>query len=76
MTDLSGRKAEAQKAAEAERLSGRRQVCARTCEQISDDAMRDVSVSQIIALSVKAGQYEDGEGAAARPSGRKRPRPN
>ena len=49
-----GRKAEAQKASEAERYQAAVKCALELAKQISDDAMRDVSVSQIIAVSVKA----------------------
>jgi hypothetical protein len=55
MSALRGRKAEAQKTYEAERYQAAVRCALELAKQISDDAMRDVSVSQIIALSVKAG---------------------
>jgi hypothetical protein len=58
MTVMSGRKAEAQKASEAERYQAAVKRALEFAKQISDDAMRDVSVSQIISLSVKAGHMK------------------
>jgi ribosomal protein S25 len=58
MTVMSGRKAEAQKASEAERYQAAVKRALELAKQISDDAMRDVSVSQIISLSVKAGHMK------------------
>ena len=58
MAALRGRKAEAQKASEAERYQAAVKCALELAKQISDDAMRDVSVSQIIALSVKAGHMK------------------
>jgi hypothetical protein len=55
---LKGRKAETQKASEAERYQAAVKCALELAKQISDDAMRDVSVSQIIALSVKAGHMK------------------
>ena len=62
----SGRKAESQKAAEAERYQAAVKRALELAKQISDDAMRDVSVSQIIGLSREGRAHEDREGAAAR----------
>jgi hypothetical protein len=58
MTAMGGRKAEAQKASEAERYQAAVKRALELAKQISDDAMRDVSVSQIISLSVKAGHMK------------------
>jgi hypothetical protein len=58
MTDLSGRKAEARKASEAERYQAAVKCALELAKEISDDAMRDISVSQIIGLSVKAGHMK------------------
>ena len=55
MTAMNGRKAEAEKATEAERYQAAVKRALELAKEISDDAMRDVSVSQIISLSVKAG---------------------
>lgn len=55
---LRGRKAEAAKAVEAERYQAAVKVALEIASNISDDAMRDVSVSQIIRLSVKAGHLK------------------
>lgn len=51
---LRGRDAEAEKGAEAERYQAAVRRALEFAQNISDDAMRDVSVSQIIRLSVKA----------------------
>jgi hypothetical protein len=53
-----GRKAETHEASEAERYQAAVKCALELAKQISDDAMRDVSVSQIIALSVKAGHMK------------------
>jgi hypothetical protein len=53
-----GRSTESQKASEAERYQAAVKCALELAKQISDDAMRDVSVSQIIALSVKAGHMK------------------
>jgi hypothetical protein len=58
MAALRGRKAETRKASEAERYQAAVKCALELARQISDDAMRDVSVSQIIALSVKAGHMK------------------
>jgi hypothetical protein len=58
LTTVSGRKAEAQKASEAGRYQAAVKRALELAKQISDDAMRDVSVSQIISLSVKAGHMK------------------
>ena len=58
MTVLNGRKAESRKASEAERYQAAVKRALELARQISDDAMRDVSVSQIIGLSVKAGHMK------------------
>ena len=58
MAALRGRKAEAAKAVEAERYQAAVKVALEIASKISDDAMRDVSVSQIIRLSVKAGHLK------------------
>ena len=58
MTAASGRKTEADKASEAERYQAAVKRALELAKQISDDAMRDVSVSQIISLSVKAGHMK------------------
>ena len=51
---LRGRNAEAEKDAEAERYQAAIKRALEFAQNISDDAMRDVSVSQIVRLSVKA----------------------
>jgi hypothetical protein len=53
-----GRKAETHVASEDERYQAAVKCALELAKQISDDAMRDVSVSQIIALSVKAGHMK------------------
>jgi hypothetical protein len=58
MTVLNGRKAESQKASEAARYQAAVKRALELAKQISDDAMRDISVSQIIILSVKAGHMK------------------
>jgi hypothetical protein len=58
MAALGGRKAETQKASEVERYQAAVKCALELAKQISDDAMRDVSVSQIIGLSVKAGHMK------------------
>ena len=58
MIVLNGRKAESQKASGAERYQAAVKRALELAKQISDDAMRDVSVSQIISLSVKAGHMK------------------
>ena len=58
MSALSGRKSEAQKASEAERYQAAVKRALELAKHISDDAMRDVSVGQIISLSVKAGHMK------------------
>ena len=58
MAAASGRKTEAVKASEAERYQAAVRRALELAKQISDDAMRDVSVSQIISLSVKAGHMK------------------
>jgi hypothetical protein len=58
MMAASGRKTEAGKASEAERYQAAVKRALELAKQISDDAMRDVSVSQIISLSVKAGHMK------------------
>jgi len=58
MAALRGRKAETAKAVEAERYQAAVKVALEIASKISDDAMRDVSVSQIIRLSVKAGHLK------------------
>jgi hypothetical protein len=56
MAALKG--AETHKASEAERYQAAVKCALELAKQISDDAMRDASVSQIIALSVKAGHMQ------------------
>lgn len=56
MTVLNGRKADSQKGAERYQAAVKRAL--ELAKQISDDAMRDVAVSQIIGLSVKAGHMK------------------
>jgi hypothetical protein len=54
MATLRGRKAEAEKNAEGERYQAAIRYAIEIAGKISDDAMRDVSVSRIIRLCVKA----------------------
>ena len=54
----SGRKAEQKKAADAERYQAAVKRALEIAMQISDDSMRDVSVSQIISLCVKVGHMK------------------
>ncbi|ANW04020.1 hypothetical protein [Bradyrhizobium icense] len=54
MATLRGRKAEIEKSAEAERYQAAIKCALEVAMKISDDAMRDVSVSQIIRLCVRA----------------------
>ena len=58
MAALRGRNAEAQKSAEAERYQAAMKCALEIARQMSDDDMRDVSVSQIIRLCVKAGHLK------------------
>ena len=58
MTVLNGPKAGSQQASGAERYQAAVKRALELAKQISDDAMRDVSVSQIISLSVKAGHMK------------------
>ena len=53
MAALRGRNAETEKAAEAERYQAAIKCALEIAMKISDDSMRDVSVSQIIRLCVK-----------------------
>ena len=55
---LRGRNAEAQKSAEAERYQAAMKCALEIAKLMSDDDMRDVSVSQIIRLCVKAGHLK------------------
>ena len=54
MATLRGRHVEAEKKAEGERYQAAIKCALEAAQKISDDAMRDVSVSQIIRLCVKA----------------------
>ncbi|HMM90508.1 hypothetical protein [Bradyrhizobium sp.] len=54
MSTLRGRNAEAEKNAEGERYQAAMRSALELAKTMSDDAMRDVSVSQIIRLCVKA----------------------
>src|ERR1700710_1083074 len=58
MTALNGRGAEGQKASGTERYQAAVKRALELAKQISYDAMRDGSVSQIISLSVKAGHMK------------------
>ena len=55
MATLRGRHAETEKAAEGERYQAAIKRALEFAKKISDDAMRDVSISQIVRLCVKAG---------------------
>lgn len=55
---FGGPKAEEKKAVEAERYQAALKRALEIAMQISDDPMRDVSVSQIISLCVKAGHLK------------------
>lgn len=55
---LRGRNAEAEKGGEAERYQAAVRRALEFAQNISDDAMRDVSVSQIIRLSVRAEHFK------------------
>jgi hypothetical protein len=54
MATLRGRNAETEKGAEAKRCQAAIKCALELAQKISDDAMRDVSVSQILGLCVKA----------------------
>jgi len=58
MATLRGRNAETEKAAESERYQAAIKCALEVAKKISDDAMRDISVSQIIRLCVKAGHLK------------------
>jgi len=58
MTLPGGRNAEARKAVDTERYQAAVKCALELAKQISDDAMRDIAVSQIIGLSVKAGHFK------------------
>lgn len=58
MATVAGRNAEARKAVEAERYQAAVKRALELAKQISDDAMRDVAVGQIIGVSVKAGHFK------------------
>ena len=58
MAVLDGRKAAREKAVETERYQAAVKRALEIAKQISDAAMRDVSVSQIIRLCVKAGHLK------------------
>jgi hypothetical protein len=58
MATLRGRNAETEKAAEGERYQAAIKCALEVAKKISDDAMRDVSVSQIIRLCVKVGHLK------------------
>ena len=61
-----GRDAEQKRAADAERYQAAIKRALEIAMQISDNSMRDVSVSQIIRLCVTGGSSENREGAASR----------
>ena len=54
----AARNAEIQKTVDAERYQAAVKRALELAKQISDDAMRDIAVSQIIAVSVKAGHLK------------------
>ena len=58
MATLRGRHAEAEKATEGERYQAAIKCALELARKMSDDAMRDVSVSQITRLCVKAGHLK------------------
>jgi hypothetical protein len=58
MATLRGRHAEAEKATEGERYQAAIKCALELARKMSDDAMRDVSVSQIIRLCVKVGHLK------------------
>lgn len=58
MATRRGRNAETQKSAEAERYQAAIKCALEVAKQMSDDGMREVSVSQIIRLCVKAGHFK------------------
>jgi len=58
MATLRGRNAEAEKNAEAERHQAAIKCALEIAKQMSDDDMRDVSVSQIIRLCLRAGHLK------------------
>jgi hypothetical protein len=58
MSGLRGHKAKARKASEGERYQTAIKCALELAKQISDAAMRDASVSQIIGLSINAGHMK------------------
>ena len=58
MAAAGGRRAEQKRAADAERYQAGIKRAIEIAMQISDDSMRDVSISQIIRLSVKMGHLK------------------
>ena len=66
MAAAGGRNAEQKRAADAERYQAGIKRAIEIAMQISDDSMRDVSVSQIIRLSVKVDHLKTAQGAASR----------
>jgi hypothetical protein len=58
MATLRGRNAETEKAAEGERYQAAVKCALELAKRMSDDAMRDVSISQIVRLCVKAGHLK------------------
>jgi hypothetical protein len=58
MVSASGRDAEQQRAADGERYQAAIKRAIEIATQISDDSMRDVSISQIIRLSVTMGHLK------------------
>jgi hypothetical protein len=58
MAANGGARAEQKKAVDAERYQAAVRRALEIAKQISDDSMRDIAVSQIIGLSVKAGHMK------------------
>ena len=75
MAGVHGGKAEQERASDAERYQAAIKRALEMAMKISDDSMRDVSVSQIIRLSVKVNHLKTARSCFA-PSSRKGPEPN
>lgn len=58
MAALDGRNAQRRRAAETERYQAAIKRALEIAQKISDDSMRDVAVSQIMGVSVKAGHLK------------------
>ena len=69
----SGRRADKDKTAETERYQAAIKRALEIAMRISDDAMRDVSVAQIIGLCVTVNLHENGADIGARDQVRKHP---